>query len=292
MPGYLGSKLEFRKDFVAKIERNNTIALEILQAKIRPFILRRTKSQVLKELPAKQEQIAYNEMTNKQIGVYNEVLRRVKEDVTALVQKVGFDRARIQVLSALLKLRQICNHPSLLDDSFTDEPDISGKYEQFQTVLAETMDSGQKSLVFSQFTSMLDIMEKDFKRDGVNYLRLDGSTKNRQEVVDQFNDDPEVKVFLISLKAGGVGLNLTSATSVFLYDPWWNPMAEQQAVDRAHRIGQKYTVSIHKFITKNSIEEKILKLQERKGNLFENLVVEDSGFVKRLEWEDLMELFE
>ena len=292
MPGYLGSKLEFRRDFVSKIERNNQIALEILQAKIRPFILRRTKKEVLKELPDKQEQTVLNEMTNKQIGVYNEVLQRVKTEVNELVKVQGFDKSRIQVLSALLKLRQVCNHPALADKSFRDQEDISGKYEQFKELLEEVIDSGEKVLVFSQFTSMLDIFEDDLIKDKVNYLRLDGSTKNRQDIVDQFNNDDKVKVFLISLKAGGVGLNLTAASAVFLYDPWWNPMAEQQAVDRAHRIGQTKKVNIYKFITKNSIEEKILKLQTRKGNLFENLVVEDSGFVKRLEWEDLMELFD
>ena len=292
MPGYLGSKLDFRRDFVSKIERNNLISLEILQAKIRPFILRRTKKEVLKELPDKQEQIVYNEMTNKQVAVYNEVLNRVKSEVNQLIEKQGFAKSRIQVLSALLRLRQICNHPSLLDSSFASEQDISGKYEQFKELLTEVVDSGDKVLVFSQFTSMLNIFEKDLDTLKINYLRLDGSTKNRQDVVDQFNNDEKVKVFLISLKAGGVGLNLTAASAVFLYDPWWNPMAEQQAVDRAHRIGQKKTVNIYKFITRNSIEEKILKLQERKGNLFENLVVEDNGFVKRLEWEDLMELFD
>lgn len=292
MPNYLGSKMDFRKDFVSKIERNNMIALEILQARIRPFILRRTKSQVLKELPEKQEQIVYNEMTNKQIGIYNEVLNRVKRDLNALIQEVGFEKARIQVLSALLKLRQICNHPALVDKQFDEEEDISGKYEQFLELLSEITESGKKVLVFSQFTSMLDIFERDLNHLGITFVRLDGSTKNRQDVVDQFNEDENIKVFLISLKAGGVGLNLTSASAVFLYDPWWNPMAEQQAIDRAHRIGQTQKVNIYKFITRNSIEEKILKLQERKGNLFENLVVEDSGYFKRLEWEDLMELFD
>lgn len=292
MPGYLGSLSEFKRDFVSKIERNNTIALEILQAKIKPFILRRTKDQVLKELPEKQEQIVYNEMTNKQVAIYNEVLRRVKSDVEELVKEQGFEKSRIQILSALLKLRQVCNHPSLVDQSFRGEEDISGKYDQFRELLAETIKSGRKILLFSQFTSMLDIFEKDLKEEDINYLRLDGSTKNRQELVDQFNEDESVSVFLISLKAGGVGLNLTAANVVFLYDPWWNPMAEQQAIDRAHRIGQQQRVNIYKFITKNSIEEKILKLQERKDNLFENLITEETGFIKRLEYEDLMELFE
>lgn len=292
MPGYLGNKMEFRKDFVSKIERNNMIALEILQAKIRPFILRRTKKEVLKELPDKQEQVVYNEMTNKQAAIYNEVLNRVKNEVNELIQAQGIEKSRIQVLSALLKLRQICNHPALLDKSFNGELDISGKYEQFLELMGEVIDGGDKVLVFSQFTSMLDIFEKDLANKKINYLRLDGSTKNRQEVVDEFNNNENIKVFLISLKAGGVGLNLTSANAVFLYDPWWNPMAEKQAVDRAHRIGQKNTVNIYKFITKNSIEEKILKLQERKGNLFENLVTENTDFFKRLEWEDLMELFD
>ena len=292
MPAYLGNKMEFSREFVSKIERNNMIALELLQAKIRPFILRRTKKEVLKELPDKQEQVVYNEMTNKQVVVYQEVLNRVKADVNDLIEKQGFNKSRIQVLSALLKLRQVCNHPSLLDDSFIGETNISGKYNQFMELLEEVIDSGKKVLVFSQFTSMLDIFQKDLGKMGISFLRLDGSTKNRQDLVDEFNEDESIKVFLISLKAGGVGLNLTSASAVFLYDPWWNPMVEKQAMDRAHRIGQKKTVNIYKFITRNSIEEKILKLQERKGNMFENLVTEDRGFMKRLEWEDLMELFD
>lgn len=295
MPGFLGSKTDFSKDFISKIERNNMIALEILQAKIRPFILRRTKKEVLKELPDKQEQIVYSEMTNKQTGIYYELLNRVRAEVNELVKKQGFERSRIQILSALLKLRQICNHPGLIDKDFLEEEDISGKYEQFLGLLDEVINDNNNSnkvLIFSQFTSMLNIFEKDMKELKIKYLRLDGSTKNRQELVDEFNSDESIKVFLISLKAGGVGLNLTSANNVFLYDPWWNPMVEKQAQDRAHRIGQKKTVNVYKFITKNSIEEKILKLQETKGNLFENLVVEDNGFVKKLEWEDLMELFE
>jgi len=292
MPGYLGSKLDFSREFVSKIERNNRIALELLQSKIKPFILRRTKADVLKELPPKQEQTVYNEMTNKQVGIYNEVLNRVKLEVNSLIEKKSLGQSRIQVLSALLKLRQVCNHPQLLDDSFIGEHEISGKYNQFLELLNEVIEADNKVLVFSQFTSMLSIFEKDLERLGIKFLRLDGSTKNRQELVDEFNNDDSIKVFLISLKAGGVGLNLTSASAVFLYDPWWNPMVEKQAMDRAHRIGQTKTVHVYKFITKNSIEEKILKLQERKGNLFDNLVKEDQGFMKKLEWDDLMELFD
>ena len=292
LPNYLGNKLEFSRDFASKIERNNMIALEILQAKIRPFILRRTKKEVLKELPDKQEQVVYSEMTNKQTAIYGEVLNRVKMEVNELIEKQGFDRSRIQVLSALLKLRQICNHPTLVDKSFVGEEDLSGKYNQFLELLTEVIESGEKVLVFSQFTKMLDIFEAELTRQGITFVRLDGSTRNRQELVDQFNEDDSIKVFLISLKAGGVGLNLTAASSVFLYDPWWNPMVEKQAMDRAHRIGQTKKVNVYKFITKNSIEEKILKLQERKGNLFENLVSENSGFIKKLEWEDLMDLFD
>lgn len=292
MPEYLGHKLDFKREFASKIERNNMIALEILQAKIRPFILRRTKKEVLKELPDKQEQIMYNEMNNKQVGIYTEVLERLKADTLTLVKEQGFDKSRMQVLSALLKLRQVCNHPQLLGDDFDQEGVESSKFEQFKELLDEVVEGGEKVLVFSQFTSMMNIMEKDLKEKKINYLRLDGSTQNRQQLVDEFNTNENVKVFLISLKAGGVGLNLTAASSVFIYDPWWNPMAEKQAIDRAHRIGQKRSVNVYKFITKNSIEEKILNLQQTKGNLFENLISEDKGFIKRLEWEDLMELFE
>jgi SNF2 family DNA or RNA helicase len=292
MPGFLGTKTDFSKEFISKIERNNMIALEILQAKIKPFILRRTKNEVLKELPQKQERTVLSEMTNKQIALYNEVLQRVKDEVDKLVKNQGFERSRIQILSALLKLRQICNHPALVDKSFINEKDISGKFDQFMELLMEVVDNDEKVLVFSQFTSMLDIFEKELKKQGISYLRLDGSSKDRQGIVNKFNNTKSIKVFLISLKAGGHGINLTSASSVFLYDPWWNPMVEQQAKDRAHRIGQTKNVNVYKFITKNSIEEKILKLQERKGNLFDNLVKEDNGFIKRLEWEDLMELFD
>lgn len=292
MPNYLGTKLDFKREFAGKIERNNMIALEILQSKIKPFILRRTKKEVLKELPDKQEQVVYNEMNNKQVGIYTEVLERLKADTLTLVKEQGFDKSRMQVLSALLKLRQVCNHPQLLGDDFNQEGVESGKYEQFKELLDEVVDGGEKVLVFSQFTSMMNIMERDLKEKKINYLRLDGSTQNRQELVNEFNTNEDVKVFLISLKAGGVGLNLTAASSVFIYDPWWNPMAEKQAIDRAHRIGQKNSVNVYKFITKNSIEEKILNLQETKGNLFENLISEDNGFIKRLEWEDLMELFD
>ncbi|MCA9459699.1 MAG: DEAD/DEAH box helicase, partial [Nanoarchaeota archaeon] len=167
MPGYLGNKMEFSREFVSKIERNNMIALELLQAKIRPFILRRLKRDVLKELPPKVEQVVYNEMTNKQIAVYQEVLNRVKADVNDLIEKQGFNKSRIQVLSALLKLRQVCNHPSLIDDSFIGEENISGKYNQFMELLEEVTDSGKKVLVFSQFTSMLDIFQKDLGKNGI-----------------------------------------------------------------------------------------------------------------------------
>ena len=292
MPGYLGTKQEFKREFVSKIERNNKTSLEMLQAKIRPFILRRTKSQVLKELPEKQEQVVLSQMTNKQIAIYNEVLNRVKNETFGYVREFGFGRSRMKVLSALLRLRQVCNHPGLLDKEFIGEEEISGKFSQFLELLTEVVESERKVLVFSQFTSMLDIFEKELDSRKILFTRLDGSTKNRFGVVEEFNNNPEIKVFLISLKAGGVGLNLASASAVFLFDPWWNPMVEKQAIDRAHRIGQTQRVNIYKFITKNSIEEKILKLQKRKGNLFDNLITEDVGLMKKLEWEDLMELFE
>ena len=253
--------------------------------------MRRRKDQVLKELPEKQEQIVYSEMTNKQIAIYNEVLSRVKNE-TIMGEKDSPQKFRMKVLSALLKLRQVCNHPSLIDSTFRNEEDVSGKFNQFLELLEEVIESDKKVLVFSQFTSMLDIFEEKIIEKNYSYLRLDGSTKNRQEIVNQFNEDESVKIFLISLKAGSVGLNLTSASVVFLYDPWWNPMVEKQAIDRTHRIGQTKRVNIYKFITKNSIEEKILKLQTRKDNLFENLISEDMGFMKKLEWEDLMELFD
>ena len=292
MPNYLGTKIEFKREYISKIERNDRTTLEMLQAKIRPFILRRTKKQVLKELPDKQIQVVYNQMTNKQTAVYSEVLNRIKIELDEIQRKGEESKSRLKVLSALLKLRQICNHPLLIDKTLNEE-EISAKFDQFNEILREIIESDEKVLIFSQFTSMLDIMETEIKNKKIRYLRLDGQTQNRQELVDKFNEEEDIKVFFISLKAGGIGLNLTSANNVIIYDPWWNPQAENQAIDRTHRIGQKKSVNVYKFITKNSIEEKILKLQERKGDLFENIVnLEENGFMKKLDWEDLMELFE
>ena len=292
MPNYLGSKQEFKRNFISKIDRNNKIAIDLLKAKINPFILRRRKDDVLKELPAKQLQIVYNEMTNKQVIFYNEILNRVKQELDEAERNNDKKSSSLKVLSALLKLRQICNHPELIDSSISDDEDICGKFEQFKELLREGIESGEKILIFSQFTSMLDIIEKHTKEKKYKYLRLDGQTKDRQKLVDEFNGDDKIKIFLISLKAGGVGLNLTSANTVFIYDPWWNPQSENQAIDRAHRIGQKKSVNVYKFITRNSIEEKILNLQKRKGDLFENILSKDNSFINNLEWEDLMELFE
>ena len=293
MPNYLGNHLEFKREYAYKIERGNKNALKILQAKIKPFILRRKKKDVLKELPQKQEQILFNEMSNRQVALYKEILNRTKKELLEIENRneEGLGKSKIQVLSALLRLRQVCNHPYLIDKEFLDDS-YSSKFEQFQQVLNEVIESEEKVLIFSQFTSMLDIMQKHLEEKKIKFVRLDGQTKNRGEVVDKFNNDDSIVVFLISLKAGGVGLNLTAASNVFIYDPWWNPQAENQAIDRAHRIGQKKNVNIYKFITKNSIEEKILKLQERKANLFDGIVNQEQDFVGKLEWEDLMELFE
>jgi SNF2 family DNA or RNA helicase len=293
MPGFLGSYSAFKSRFESPImKQSDAEALAALRAKIACFMLRRSKSAVLKELPPKIEQIAHCQLGDHQNILYQEILANTKKEITAVVKTKGFAKSQIHILAALMKLRQVCNHPALLLKDLDYEKYESAKLDLFMELLDEIMASGRKVLVFSQFTSMLDILAKEMKEKKIKYNYLSGKTQNRKELVDDFNTDPDKKVFLISLKAGGTGLNLVSADNVIIFDPWWNPSVENQAIDRAHRIGQTNSVNVYKLVTRGTIEEKILKLQEKKKFLFDNLVDESNELFKKLTWDEVRELFD
>jgi SNF2 family DNA or RNA helicase len=226
-------------------------------------------------------------MTEEQEHLYEETKSSFRNNILEQIEKNGFSKSQIMILQGLTKLRQLANHPKMIDEDYEHS---SGKLKEIIEMLDNTIQSDHKVLVFSQFVKHLSIIKAYLEKEKIPYAYLDGSTKNREEQVDLFQNNPEIKVFLISLKAGGVGLNLTAADYVFILDPWWNPAAEAQAIDRAHRIGQDKTVFIYKFITKNSVEEKILALQNAKLKLSTDLITTEDSFVKALSKEDISAL--
>ncbi len=262
---------------------------EMIAHAVRPFILRRTKSQVAAELPERTEQTLHCDLESKQRRMYNELREHYRQQLLKKVDEVGIKRAKFQVLEALLRLRQAACHPGLIDAEYADQP--SAKLEMLTAQLDEVLAENHKALVFSQFTSFLDIVRKDLDRRGVTYAYLDGKTTKREEVVARFQDDPECKLFLISLKAGGLGLNLTAAEYVFLLDPWWNPAVEAQAIDRAHRIGQREHVFAYRLIARDTVEEKVLQLQQTKKDLADAIIRADDNLIRTLTVEDLNHLF-
>ena len=289
MPGFLGHHASFQKHFGKPImEHGNAGALAQLKSKTSAFMIRRTKAEVLKELPPKIETTMSVELNDDQNVLYQEVLARTKTELFQTVEKQGFKRSQIHILAALTKLRQICNHPNLVEPDGTYS---SGKLDTCMEIVREIQSEGRKVLIFSQFTSMLDIIGKQLREEKVSFSMLTGKTKHRQALVDSFNADPSITAFLISLKAGGTGLNLTSADTVIVFDPWWNPAVENQAIDRAHRIGQKKTVNVYRLVTQGTIEEKILSLQGKKRALFDALVQENADLFKKLTWDDVQSLF-
>ncbi|MEW8957291.1 SNF2-related protein, partial [Clostridium sp.] len=284
MPGYLYSKDAFEKKFIYK----EGYDLKPLKTLIKPFILRRCKSEVLDELPEKIEKKILVEMTDTQKTIYKSYIKEVREKIKEDTHN------KIEVFSYLTRLRQICLDPSLIIDNYNGG---SGKTNMAIELLEEYIENNNKILLFSQFTSVLGNIGKYLEEKGIEYFYLDGSTdsKERLRLVKAFNEDKKVKVFLISLKAGGTGLNLTSANLVIHFDPWWNPAVEDQATDRAHRIGQKNIVEVIKLIARGTIEEKIVKLQEYKKNLIHSIITEDlknSDVFNKLSKEDLISLFE
>jgi len=293
MPGYLGSHNSFRIRFEQPVQHgttNSEKALEHLRCKLSPFMLRRLKSDVAAEMPPKVSRIAATPMLPAQQRLYQRLLASYYEQITSLVDTQGFEKSRFSVFSALLRLRQCCCHPALLRQIKGTDEMPSAKMELFFELLDEAMDGGHRVLVFSQFVQMLHILRQALVDRQIPYAYLDGATRNRMEQVDAFNNNPDIPVFLVSLKAGGSGLNLTGANVVIHYDPWWNPAVEDQATDRTHRIGQTQTVYSIKLVMENSIEQKVIALQERKRTIINAAMGASGGFAQHLTWEDVREL--
>ncbi len=346
MPGYLGSAKDFRERYELPITKEkNAEAQTRLARRLRPFMLRRLKKDVAKDLPAKIEQVSFCELTPDQRGVYQQVIEASRREVLAAVGAQGLAKSRMVVLSALLRLRQICCDLRLLKlkEQIESESDTesskhaeadslsspkvgegrgvevsvsqskipspqpsprsggarektaastasSGKLDLFGELLAEVIDGGHRVLVFSQFVSMLTLLRERLAEEQIDYCYLDGSTTDRGAVVERFQQNPAIPVFLISLKAGGVGLNLTGADTVIHFDPWWNPAVEDQATDRAHRLGQTRVVTSYKLITRDTVEEKILTLQNRKREIIAATLGGEEEFAAALNWDEIQEL--
>jgi SNF2 family DNA or RNA helicase len=257
----------------------------ILSRALRPFILRRTKEQVATELPEKLEQTLFCEMDEAQRKLYDELRDHYRTSLMERVMREGINKSKIQVLEALLRLRQAACHPGLIDKSREKEP--SAKLDALIDQLDQVIDENHKVLVFSQFTSLLSIVKLRLDAHGIPYEYLDGKTRDREARVNRFQTDPDCKLFLISLKAGGLGLNLTAAEYVYLLDPWWNPAVEAQAIDRAHRIGQTQRVFAYRLIARDTVEEKVLALQQTKRDLADAIINADNSLIGRLGKEDL-----
>ena len=292
MPGYLFGYKRFKTLYELPIvKENDNKAMEKLKMLIEPFILRRNKKDVLTELPEKTITVINNQMNDEQEKIYLSYLAQIKEEVSTAIELNGFQKSQIQILSALTRLRQICCHPNLFLKNYNGE---SSKLIQCLEIVNDAIQSEHKILLFSTYTSMFEIIENELKKENINYFKLTGSTKidERIKLVDEFNSNSNIKVFLISLKAGGTGLNLTGADIVIHYDPWWNQSAENQATDRAYRIGQKNNVQVYKLITSNSIEERIYELQQRKTELIDNMLDTKASFINKLSKEEILSLFE
>ena len=288
-PGLLGNADYFREEFATPIERKgDESAAQFLRKMVYPFILRRTKDQVAADLPPRTERQMLCDMEPAQRKLYDQKRDYYRALLLKLIEKDGINNARFKVLEGLLRLRQICNHPRLVEKSFKGD---SAKFELLMETLATLHAEGHKALIFSQFVQMLKLVQAELKKRRVPFAYLDGQTKDRQERVDAFQNDPDIPFFLISLKAGGVGLNLTSADYVIHIDPWWNPAVEMQATDRTHRIGQDKPVFVYKMIVRDSVEEKIIQLQERKRALVTQLIATESSFFKSLTADDVKTLF-
>lgn len=295
MPGYLASHGIFKQNYelpISRGDREGELAQTKLHRKLHPFLLRRLKTDVAKDLPEKIVKIASCTLSPDQRLVYNELLKSSQKKISNMVSSQGFNHCRMEILTILMRLRQICCHLDLLKlpDLAAKQP--SAKMDLFFELMDEAMDGGHRILVFSQFVSMLTILRQELEHRNLNYCYLDGSTKSRQEVVHKFNTQRDIPVFLISLKAGGTGLNLTGADMVIHFDPWWNPAVEDQATDRAHRIGQKRTVYNIKMITRNTVEEKVLAMQKKKRAIIDATIVSDEKTIQALSWDDVRELLE
>lgn len=289
MPGFLGSYERFVEKYLRKKDNSHLSNLDYLKTKSSPFLLRRMKKDVLKDLPPVSHIPYHCQLTSMQKELYDSYVDSARQELERLVDKEGFNKVRIHVLATLTRLKQICCHPGIFSQERIKEGD-SAKYEMLKDLLSSLISGDHKTVIFSQYTKMLNIMRKDFKKSGIPFCYLDGTTKNRMDVVHQFNNDPKYPVFLVSLKAGGTGLNLTGADSVIHYDMWWNPAIENQATDRVHRLGQDKAVSVYKLITLNTIEEKIIEMQSKKSGIVKKIISSDDEVLSKLTWDDVLEL--
>ncbi|MDF2548998.1 MAG: hypothetical protein K0S07_65 [Chlamydiales bacterium] len=291
MPGLLSSFDRFIEKYIRNPNYPTGKSLEVLRRKLSPFILRRMKADVLDELPAVSHILYHCHLSNTQKELYRSYADSAREELSRLVSKEGFERIQIHVLATLTRLKQICCHPAIFAKEKA-EPGDSAKYDMLIELLQSLIESNHKTVIFSQYTRMLSIMREDLEQLGIRFSYLDGSSKNRMGIVKQFNEDPTISVFLVSLKAGGAGLNLVGADTVIHYDLWWNPAVENQATDRVHRLGQKRSVSSYKLITMGTIEEKILELQQRKKGLVKEIISCDEEAMAKLTWEEVLELLQ
>ncbi|RLD56983.1 MAG: hypothetical protein DRJ05_10415, partial [Bacteroidetes bacterium] len=291
-PGFFGLRDSFKEDYSKAIDKEGNVEVsKELSKMVAPFLLRRTKEQVAKDLPEKTENILFCEMGTEQRQVYDAFRNKYRNQLMGRIEKEGLGKSKIYVLEGLMKLRQICDSPAILSDK-EDYGTQSVKIEELVRHINQKT-SNHKILVFSQFVRMLKLIKEELVRDKINFEYLDGqSTKNkRQASVEHFQEDAGCRVFLISLKAGGVGLNLTAADYVYIVDPWWNPAVENQAIDRTHRIGQKNNVFAYRMICKDTVEEKILNLQAKKKKIAKDIISTDESLVKKLTERDIRELF-
>jgi SNF2 family DNA or RNA helicase len=280
-PGMLGGAAVF-----GAVGRNPDVATRgVLARALRPFILRRTKAQVAKELPPKTEQTIFCDLESKERKRYAELRDYYRARLLRNGAAEGSGQFKFQVLEALLRLRQAACHPGLIDKEKLDEP--SAKVDTLLAQIDQVLEENHKALVFSQFTSLLAIVRRRLDSLEIPYVYLDGRTRDRQARVEQFQNDPNMKLFLISLKAGGLGLNLHAAEYVYLLDPWWNPAVEAQAIDRAHRIGQTRQVFAYRVITRDTVEEKVLELQQSKRDLADAIISADNSLLHNLTRDDL-----
>jgi len=281
-PSMLGRSSAFK---LHAADPDNRQTRQILADGLRPLILRRTKQSVASELPEKLEQTIYCEMGEEQLRLYNELRDHYRDSLLGIIEDQGMAKSRMHVLEALLRLRQVACHPALLDKSTVE--DASAKLDVLIPHIEELLEEGHKTLVFSQFTSMLAIVRQHLDKKGIVYEYLDGQTRDRKERVERFQSDEKCGVFLISLKAGGLGLNLTAADYVFILDPWWNPAVETQAIDRAHRVGQSRQVFAYRLICRNTVEEKIAELQQQKRELADAILEQNNSLLQNLTTDDL-----
>jgi SNF2 family DNA or RNA helicase len=291
MPGFLSSQARFKQLFRTPIEKHaDSERLQQLRRRVTPFILRRTKGEVATDLPEKQEIISPVELGDKQANLYETIRLATEKTVREALGSKGLAKSQIQILDALLKLRQVCCDPRLVPLAAAKKITQSAKLEQLMALLPELISQGRRVLLFSQFTSMLELIEEALRKEGIPWVKLTGQSQKRDQLIERFTSG-EVPLFLISLKAGGVGLNLTQADTVIHYDPWWNPAVENQATDRAHRIGQTEHVFVYKLVAQGTIEERMLALQKRKAALADSMYSDSAARKQPLFTEgDLAEL--